>query len=279
MYPMTPATAARSPPFNVASLAWPPGRTSRSKRSTGEQQRQHGSGRCAAGTIHSGRTLSTSNLTSVRLAGKAAQSGYGVPAPVIRRQRRLGCRAAAASSSRRTGALVRGARHELRAEALALAAMAMRASANASKRRNPLGLGRLDQHPFLDDQREIDRRRVVAVVDQPLGDVEGPDPGPVLDRGGGGDEFVLAITLVAGCRRVPAEARLQVVRGEDGVIADLAQARSRRGPGCTRTRGRGRRCCRRSVRNRPIEVGRSPAARGGTRRRPRAGPGRRAGTG
>jgi len=43
------------PAFNVASLAYSPDRTSRSKRSIGEQQRQHGSGRCAAGTIHSAR--------------------------------------------------------------------------------------------------------------------------------------------------------------------------------------------------------------------------------
>src|SRR3546814_6869232 len=35
-----------------------------------------------------------------------------------------------------------------------------------------LGLGRLDEHRAVDDEREIDRHRVIALVDQPLGDVE-----------------------------------------------------------------------------------------------------------
>ena len=40
------------------------------------------------------------------------------------------------------------------------------------ERRLALGLGRLDQHRAVDDEREIHRHRVEALVDQPLGDVE-----------------------------------------------------------------------------------------------------------
>ena len=35
-----------------------------------------------------------------------------------------------------------------------------------------LGLGRLDHHRLVDEQREVDRRRVVSEVEQALGDVE-----------------------------------------------------------------------------------------------------------
>ena len=37
--------------------------------------------------------------------------------------------------------------------------------------------GRLDQHRAVDDQREIHRHRVIALVDQRLGDVERGDAG------------------------------------------------------------------------------------------------------
>src|SRR5580704_19763149 len=38
-----------------------------------------------------------------------------------------------------------------------------------------LGLGRLDHQGLLDEQREVDRRRVKAKVEQTLGEVERPD--------------------------------------------------------------------------------------------------------
>ena len=38
-----------------------------------------------------------------------------------------------------------------------------------------LGLGRLDHHGLGHDQREVDRRRMEAAVDQSLGDVDGVD--------------------------------------------------------------------------------------------------------
>ena len=59
------------------------------------------------------------------------QSGHGVWAPVIARQRRFGWRAAVASSSRRTGAVC-GAPVTISGSRSASAAIAISASANAS---------------------------------------------------------------------------------------------------------------------------------------------------
>ena len=90
------------------------------------------------------------------------------------RHRRLGLRAAATSSTRVTcvvrcrpndlgisSALFRDADHRVGERVERLAA---------------LGLGGLDHERLVDDQREVDRRRVEAVVHQPLGDVQRSDP-------------------------------------------------------------------------------------------------------
>src|SRR5207247_676797 len=63
------------------------------------------------------------------------------------------------------------------------------------ERLDRLGLGRLDQHPLLDREREVDRGRVEALVDQALRDVERPDAGPLLEARCGGAAFVLAASV------------------------------------------------------------------------------------
>src|SRR4051812_21961355 len=84
------------------------------------------------------------------------------------------------------------------------------------------GLGRLDQHALLHGQGEVDRRRGEALVDQPLGDVEGTYARPLPDLRGRGDELVLARAVVRDPVRV-AQADAQVVRGQDRVVRDLGQ--------------------------------------------------------
>ena len=223
------------------------------------------------------RALSTDDLTNVRSGDLGRrQSGQGVSAPVIPRQRRFGWRAAVASSRRRTGALC-GAPVTRSGVASASRGDRDQRIGERIERLDRFGLGRLDQHPLLDDQREVDRRRVEAVVDQPLGDVEGADAGLLLDGRGRATNSCLQARSY-GMSYVPARRCLQVVGGQDGVVADLAQARRRRGPGCRRTRARGRRCCRRSCAAARSRSAARPAARGGTCRRPRAGRAARAGT-
>ena len=141
--------------------------------------------------------LSTVNLTIVRLAGRSCavrapiSPGQGVSAPAIGRQRRFGCRAAVASSRRRTGA-VWGAARTMSGSRSASAAMAMQRVGERVERLERLGLGRLDEHALVDDEREVDGRRVEAVVDEALGDVEGAHAGPRLDRLRRRHELVLA---------------------------------------------------------------------------------------
>ena len=55
-----------------------------------------------------------------------------------------------------------------------------------------------------------------------------------------------ACTVGRTACRTCRQPRLEVVRGEHGVVADLAQAGSRHAPGYRHTRARGRRYCRRS---------------------------------
>ena len=45
-----------------------------------------------------------------------------------------------------------------------------------------LCLGRLDEQRLVDEQREVHRRRVEAVVEQPLGEVQRADPQLLLHR-------------------------------------------------------------------------------------------------
>ena len=100
--------------------------------------------------------------------------GFSAPHPAIRpaRQRSTGLRAAVASSRRRSGA-VYGAPFTRSGSSSASRAIASIASQKASSALHALGLRRLDHQRLVDDQREVDRRRVEAVVDQPLGDVQG----------------------------------------------------------------------------------------------------------
>ena len=51
-------------------------------------------------------------------------------------------------------------------------------------------LGGLDHHGLLDDQREVNGRRMESEVDHPLGHIEGPYTGPLLERLRGRDELV-----------------------------------------------------------------------------------------
>ena len=62
----------------------------------------------------------------------------------------------------------------------------------AVERLEALGLGRLDHERLLDDQREVDRRRMDAVVEDRLGDVERGDAVLPLLAAAGEDDLVLA---------------------------------------------------------------------------------------
>src|SRR5439155_16508249 len=86
-----------------------------------------------------------------------------------------------------------------------------------------------DEHALFGDEREVDRRRVEAMVDEPLRDVEGAHAGLPAERGRRRDELVLARAVVRDVVRAR-EPVLEVVRAEDRVVADLAQpARAVRG--------------------------------------------------
>ena len=190
--------------------------------------------------------------------------GQGVSAPVMGRQRSSGRRAAVASSSRRTGVRDGAPRGAARVARAPRAATASSASAKASSVVEGLGLGRLDEQALLDDEREVDRRRVEAVVDEALRDVERPDPGGSREGSArAGHELVLAGPVVGQVVGI-ADARAQVVRGQHGVLAHLAQAGRRRAHGCRHTRARGRRRCPgRRAPDRSRSVAR-PVAPGGT---------------
>ena len=79
-------------------------------------------------------------------------------------------RAARASSTRPTG-VVRGAGPGTPS---ASAAMRDQGVGQGGHRLRALGLGRLDHERLVDDQREVDGRRVEALLQQALADVEGP---------------------------------------------------------------------------------------------------------
>ena len=105
-----------------------------------------------------------------------------------------------------------------------------------------LGLGRLDHQRLGDDQREVDRRRVEAVVHQPLGDVERRDAVLLLQRPRREDELVHAQPVERQVVRVlqPGEQVVGVQHGRPPTSRG-APARTR---GCTRTSGRRRRTAR-----------------------------------
>ena len=101
------------------------------------------------------------------------------PACGWRRPRRGG----APASCRAPGAAISGS-------SSASARIASIASAKRVERLAGLGLGRLDHQRLVDEQREVDRRRVEAVVEQPLGDVERLHPELALGRLAGEHELV-----------------------------------------------------------------------------------------
>src|SRR3990170_4057208 len=85
----------------------------------------------------------------------------------------------------------------------------------------PLRLRRLDHQRLVDDEREVDRWWVEAVVDEPLGDVERLHHLRAL-ADAGEDDLVHAGAVVGEVVGV-AEAGLDVVGVDDGVLADGAQ--------------------------------------------------------
>ena len=79
--------------------------------------------------------------------------------------------AAPASSRRRTG-VVYGAFRATSGSSAASREDLRERLGERVERLARLGLGRLDEQRLVDDQREVDRRRVKAVVEQALGEVE-----------------------------------------------------------------------------------------------------------
>ena len=89
-----------------------------------------------------------------------------------------------------------------------------------------LGLRRLDEQRLVDQQREVDRRRVEAVVEQPLGEVEGADAELLLHRAAGEHELVHAGAVERDGQVLAGrllEPRQQVVRVEHRGLRRLLQ--------------------------------------------------------
>ena len=89
------------------------------------------------------------------------------------------------------------------------------------ERRLALGLGRLDHQRLRHDQREIVGRRVEAVVEQALGDVERPHAGTLDDAAA--DELV-HVHAVERHREEVAQLDTQIVGVEHRVLGIGAQA-------------------------------------------------------
>ena len=88
-----------------------------------------------------------------------------------------------------------------------------------------LGLGRLDHERLRDDQREVDRRGMEAVIHQPLRDVERRDAVVALQRPGAQHELVHREAVVRKVVRLP-EAGEQVVGVENRDLGHLAKTRT-----------------------------------------------------
>ena len=114
--------------------------------------------------------------------------------------------AAPASSSRRTG-VVYGALRAISGSSARLAQDLGDRVGEGVERLLRLRLGRLDQQRLVDEQREVDRRRVEAVVEQALGEVERLEPELALHRRAGEHELVHADAVVGG-RQVLGDALL-----------------------------------------------------------------------
>ena len=114
-------------------------------------------------------------------------------------------------------------RLEALSPAFARAAIERSAMMNWSRLALRFGLGRLDQHRAMDDQREVHGHRVEALVDQRLGDVDvlSPPPKPRSEK-------------IASCMHGPlvAERRVEnvleraqdVIGVEHRILGDLAKA-------------------------------------------------------
>src|SRR5215217_3277417 len=92
------------------------------------------------------------------------------------------------------------------------------------ERLDRLRLRRLDHQRLGHDQREVDRRRVDTEVEDALGDVERPYSLRLLPAGGE-DGFMHAGAVAERLVVEVAQAGPDVVGGQDGVLADLAQPR------------------------------------------------------
>ena len=88
-------------------------------------------------------------------------------------------RAARASSTRRTG-VVCGA--DRACSTVGVLGDPLERLGQRLERLEALGLGRLDHERLVHDEREVDRRGVEALLEQPLGHVEGLDPRSLLQR-------------------------------------------------------------------------------------------------
>ena len=75
-----------------------------------------------------------------------------------------------------------------------------------------LGLGRLDQQRLVDEQREVDRRRVIAEVQHPLGEVERADPERLLHRPAREHELVHARAVIGRRQVLPGVSASRAIR-------------------------------------------------------------------
>ena len=133
--------------------------------------------------------------------------------------------AAPASSSRRTG-VVYGALRAVSGSSAASARISPDRLGEGVERLAGLRLRRLHQQRLLHQQREVDRRRVVAVVEQPLGEVERADAQRALHRPAGEHELVHADAVVGGREMLAgrlAQPRQQVVGVQHGGLRRLLQ--------------------------------------------------------
>ena len=85
------------------------------------------------------------------------------------------------------------------------------------------GFRGLDHQGFFNDEREIDRRCVEAVVEQAFGDVHRGHAGLLLDSAGTGDEFVHAAVAVRNFQEILDLAE-QIIGVQHGVLGSLSQA-------------------------------------------------------
>ena len=140
----------------------------------------------------------------------------GASRSAIAYHRALSWRAARASSRRRVGACVGASSQVFGA---ALGELQHRAD-EVVEGLLGLRLGRLYEHGLLHDEGEVDRGRVVAVVYEALGDVEGLLPLGRLD-----DDLVLAELVVGDAVGAP-QPRPHVVGVQDGHVGHVPQLRA-----------------------------------------------------